>query len=65
MPVFLMATNPGAKTRISQAGLNYCANVAVEILSASVGKLSIPDQSGSTKVAVGKVEYQVTNMKVL
>jgi len=59
-----MDTKPGAKIRISQAGLNYGANVALEILTARLGNLSIPDQTGEASGPVGKVEYQVTNMKV-
>lgn len=60
----VLSTNPGAKIRISQPGLNYGAAVAVDILSAAVQKLSIPDVTGKTDIAVGKVEYQMTNIKV-
>jgi lipopolysaccharide-binding protein len=58
------ATNPGLKARVSQPGLNYAASIGVEIMSAQVQQLAIPDQSGTADVTVGKVEYQVKNMKV-
>jgi len=54
------STNPGLKIRLSQPGLNYAATVAVRQMSAKVRRASLPDQSGS----VGKVAYEVKNMKV-
>jgi len=64
-PVFTAAAvNPGAKIRLSQTGLNYGANVAVQILAKEVEKFPIPDVTGSTRVVVGRVEYEITNMKV-
>jgi len=57
-------TNPGLKLRLSQKGLDYGASVAIDQLSGKVAGQSIPDQSGESKVAIGKVKYWVTGMKV-
>ena len=59
-----LGTNPGLKIRLSQPGLNYAARVAVQKLSTKVQGVSLPDQSGSSHTPVGRVEYQVNNMKV-
>ena len=58
------ATNPGLKIRLSQPGLNYAARVAVQELSAKVQGASLPDQSGRAHTPVGKVDYEVKNMRV-
>ena len=58
------ATSPGLNVRLSQPGLDYAASVAVDILSAKVRQLSIPDQHGTAGVKVGKVSYDITGMKV-
>ena len=58
------STNPGLKARISQAGLNYAASITVDKMATKVQQASLPDQSGSSHVAVGKVDYRFTNMKV-
>ena len=59
------SSNPGLKIRLSQPGLNYGASVAVDILAAKVGTLTIPDQSGRVKVpVVGHVDYTISNIKV-
>ena len=63
--VFLVeATSPGLNLRLSQPGLDYAASVAVDILSARVRQMSIPDQHGSADIAVGEVSYDVTNIQV-
>jgi len=59
-----IATVPGVKIRISQAGLNYGATVAVDVLSARVTGLSVPNVHESAKWTVGDVNLQVTNMRV-
>ena len=41
-------------------GLFVAATVTVEQLSAKVKGQAIPDQHGSSSLAVGKVEYDVT-----
>jgi len=56
--------NPGLKIRLSQPGLNYAARLAVQRLSAKVHGASLPDQSGQSHTPVGKVDYEVKNMKV-
>jgi hypothetical protein len=53
-------SNPGLKIRLSQPGLNYAANVAVEILVAGIWKFHIPDQHPP----VHHADFDVTNMKV-
>jgi len=57
-------TNPGLKIRLSQPGLNYAARIAVQRLAAKVRGASLPNQSGQSHTPVGKVNYDVTNMKV-
>jgi len=56
--------NPGLKIRLSQPGLNYAATLAVQRLSANVHGASLPGQSGQSHTPVGKVKYEVNNMKV-
>jgi lipopolysaccharide-binding protein len=58
------AASPGLQIRLSQPGLNYAAGVAVDVLAKSVLQLKIPDQHGSTDIKVGKVSYDVTNIRV-
>jgi len=58
------ATNPGLKIRLSQPGLNYAARLAVQKLSAKVRGASLPDQRGQSHTPVGKVEYEVKNIRV-
>ena len=58
------ATSPGLTLRLSQPGLDYAASVAVDVLSARVRQLSIPDQHGYDDFKIGHVEYDVTNMHV-
>lgn len=59
------AVNPGLMFQLSQTGLNYGADVAVEILTSKVRTLRIPDQRGSARTKLGKVNYEITNMKVI
>ena len=58
------ATRPGLKLRLSQPGLDYAASVAVDVLSARVRQLSIPDQHGNADGRAGEAGYDVTNIKV-
>ncbi|KAK2156324.1 hypothetical protein LSH36_216g04027 [Paralvinella palmiformis] len=62
--VVTLGRNPGLKVKVTQNGLNYAATVTVEQLSAKVKGQAIPDQHGSSSLAVGKVEYDVTNIKI-
>ena len=59
-----LGTNPGLKIRLSQPGLNYAARVAVQKLSAKVRGASLPGQSGQAHTPVGKVDYEISNVKV-
>ena len=58
------STNPGLKIRLSQSGLNYVATIGVQQMSAKVQGASLPDQSGESHMLVGKVHYEVKNMRV-
>jgi hypothetical protein len=58
------AVNPGLKARVSQAGLNYAAQVAVDVLASRLQQITIPDQTGSADIKIGKVNYEFKNMKV-
>jgi len=58
------AVDPGLKVQLSQTGLNYAASVAVDILTVQVQQASLPDQSGTADIKVGKVDYEFKNMKV-
>jgi hypothetical protein len=60
------SSKPGIKVRLSQLGLNYGANIGVDVLAAHVRQIKIPDQSGSAKVPVVRnVDYKISNMRVL
>lgn len=59
-----LARNPGLKLRLSKKGLNYAAGVTVDQLSSKVKGQHIPDQHGSSRVAVGKVDYDITGMRI-
>lgn len=58
------SVNPGAKIRLSQSGLNYGAQVAVDILNDKITKFKIPDLKNNVDFAGGKVEYEVKNIKI-
>ena len=57
-------TNPGLKIRLSQSGLSYAASVAVDVMTARIKSMKIPDQKGSAKISIRKVEYEVANIRV-
>ena len=52
--------NPGAKVRLSQSGLEYASDVAVDVLSERVYDIDIPNQSGHWL----HCSYSVTDMRV-
>ncbi|CAG2229516.1 LBP [Mytilus edulis] len=54
------AKNPGLKTRITDAGLTYASQVAIEQLSKSAKGQKIPDQSGRS----GDVSYELSNVVI-
>lgn len=56
--------NPGLQFRLSQSGVDYAAEVAVDMLYAEAQKIQISDLSGSKSVVIGTVEYAVTNIRV-
>ena len=58
------AVNPGFKFRVATSGLNYAAEVAVDVLAKKVMSLKIPDQSGTQKTWAGKVKYEISGMRV-
>ena len=58
------ATNPGAKIRVTQSGLNYAAAEAAKSLSAAIKRITIPNFDGKAHVVVGDVEYHATNIRV-
>jgi len=65
LPGHIFATNPGAKIRISQSGLNYGTSVAVEILSANIKNWPIPNKNGRKFViGLGDVDNQASNIRV-
>lgn len=62
----MVSEKPGFKIRVSQFGLNYGANIAVDVLSAKVLQIKIPDQNGSAKVpVVRQVYYAISNSQVI
>lgn len=58
------ADNPGVVARVSQTGLNYAASIAVDILTASISQATLPDQSGTARIPIGNINYEIQNMKV-
>lgn len=58
------ASNPGLKIRVSRAGLDYAANVGVRVLSERAKRVQISDLKDSAEVSIGRVEYEITNIKV-
>ncbi|XP_071176830.1 bactericidal permeability-increasing protein-like [Mytilus edulis] len=54
------AKNPGLKTRITDAGLTYASQVAIEQLSKTAKGQKIPDQSGRS----GDVSYELSNVVI-
>ena len=55
--------DPGLQLRLSQAGLDYVGNVAVEILAAQMKTHHLPDERGTARLKVGKVEYVMSDME--
>jgi lipopolysaccharide-binding protein len=56
--------SPGVILQLSQTGLNYAANIAVDVLGINIHDQKIPDQSGTASVVVGKVDYSVTGVAI-
>ncbi|XP_053402306.1 lipopolysaccharide-binding protein-like [Mercenaria mercenaria] len=54
------ARNPGFKARITNKGLKYANDVAIQALKANVQKLKIPNQSGKAS----GFKYDITNINV-
>ncbi|XP_056022632.1 lipopolysaccharide-binding protein-like [Ostrea edulis] len=51
---------PGLQARITNKGLNYATEVALDILTKQVTGLQIPDQHGAT----GDVSYDLTGLRI-
>jgi lipopolysaccharide-binding protein len=56
--------NPGAKVRLTQSGLNYAANVAVDVMAREIRGKAIPNQSGRNNMDVGKVNWEIKNIQI-
>lgn len=56
--------NPGLQFRVSQRGFDYAGQVAVDLLYNALHTIQIPSQSGTASLAVGRVNYAVTDMQV-
>ena len=57
-------TKPGLQVRLMQSGLQYAVTVGTNILSEEVKTISIPDSSGTKSLPVGKVEYEISNIRI-
>lgn len=56
--------NAGVKVVLTHRALNYAAEQAVEVLARKVPQSQINDLRGSANVAIGNVEYEITDTKV-
>jgi len=56
---------PGARVVLSQAGLDFAARMAVDVLDRDIRGRTVPDQSGTSRVDVGNVRWSITNGRVL
>lgn len=59
-----MSTNPGVKVQISQNGLNYGAQVGVNMLANMATSFRVPGQSGNFGSWIGSVDYSVWGARV-
>lgn len=59
------ASNPGLKVRLSESGLDYFAALGVDVMSARIRGMTLPDQRGTVKVKkVGNVRYKIDKMRI-
>ncbi|KAI7795323.1 bactericidal permeability-increasing protein-like [Triplophysa rosa] len=59
------ATSPGVKVKLTQKGLEYGRQLGIATLQQRFSTISLPDQSGTEKVVIGKVEYSVTGIRIV
>ncbi|KAJ8041435.1 Bactericidal permeability-increasing protein [Holothuria leucospilota] len=58
------ATQPGFEARITPSGLNFLSEIGIRELKDEISKATIPDQSGSSDVVIGTIDYTFSNMHV-
>ncbi|CAC5392011.1 unnamed protein product [Mytilus coruscus] len=56
----ILATNPGFRLRITEDGLNYANQVAVDLVTKKVKTTKLPDQNGEGK----NVKYSLSNLDI-
>lgn len=61
----ILGSNPGVEVRLTQKGLEYGRQVGMTSIQTKLQTISIPDMSGKERVKVGKVEYRLSNMRIL
>ncbi|XP_057218418.1 bactericidal permeability-increasing protein-like isoform X2 [Triplophysa rosa] len=59
------AANPGVKVKLTQKGLDYGRQLGIATLQQRFSTISLPDQSGTEKIFIGKVEYSVTGIRIV
>ncbi|XP_062499208.1 uncharacterized protein LOC134176553 [Corticium candelabrum] len=57
------AVNPGFRTELTEAGLDYVRKIGLPILVKELQDLSIPDQTGHTGSPIGTIDYDLTSIK--
>ncbi|CAK8677703.1 unnamed protein product [Clavelina lepadiformis] len=53
------------KGKLTTAGLNYLKEFGLEEVRKHLRDISLPDESGSTSIKVGHVDYSLTGMKII
>ena len=64
VPRATSTANPGLRLRLSQAGIDYAASVAVDKMSAGVLGARLDDNRGSENLGGLNVEWTVTDGRV-
>ncbi|XP_047660088.1 bactericidal permeability-increasing protein-like [Tachysurus fulvidraco] len=57
-------TNPGAKVRVTQKGLDYELQISINPLREKIKTIQIPNMRGKTEVLFMDVSYRVSSMRI-
>ncbi|XP_062517362.1 lipopolysaccharide-binding protein-like [Corticium candelabrum] len=59
-----LANNPGFVVRLTEHGLQYVRDLALQLLREELQHMDIPDQRGESGTPIGKIDYTLSSIRV-
>jgi hypothetical protein len=59
-----LSENPGFAVRLTNHGLEYIRDLALDLLQNEVKQMTIPDQNGESGTFIGKVHYSISSIQI-